>query len=46
MTEHSEFTMVGKLGSGPCDWNEETARLDNFEDSPDISPRLVENIKG
>ena len=48
MTEHSEFTHVGYLGGGPCDWNEDSARLNYFEDSQLIneSPRLLENIKG
>ena len=48
MTEHSEFTHVGYLGGGPCDWNEDSARLNYFEDSQLIneSPRLIENIKG
>ena len=46
MTEHSEFTHVGYLGGGPCDWNEDSARLNYFEDSQLINQRLIENIKG
>ena len=48
MTEHSEFTHVGYLVGGPCEWNEPSARLDYFEDSQLLneSPRLIENIKG
>ena len=45
MTEHSEFTKVGVL-SGVSNWNEETARLDYFEDSSSIDGRLLANIKG